>query len=136
VSSVGYESIEITTTKRLELIDVTATLESCVERSGIRRGMAIAFSPHTTAGVTINEGADPDVRSDLGRFLESLVPRDWGFEHAEGNSDSHVMTSLVGSSVSIIVEAGKLVLGTWQHVFFCEFDGPRRRKLYVKMMSG
>jgi secondary thiamine-phosphate synthase enzyme len=136
LSGQGYEILEFATTRRIELVDVTEAVEASVARSGVIMGLATVFSPHTTAGVTINEGADPDVRSDLERFLESLVPRGWGFDHREGNSDSHVMTSLVGSSVSVIVSARKLELGTWQHIYFCEFDGPRRRKLYVKLISG
>lgn len=132
----GYEIIQLTTNRRLELVDITAAVERVLATAGVDGGIAVVYSPHTTAGVTINEGADPDVGSDVGRFLESLVPRDWGFEHGEGNSDAHVMTSLVGPSVSLIIEGGRLVLGTWQHIFFCEFDGPRSRKAYVKLISG
>jgi secondary thiamine-phosphate synthase enzyme len=132
----GYEIIGLETTRRIELVDVTTQVETCVKRSGIERGLAVVYSPHTTAGVTINEGADPDVGSDVARFMEALVPRGWGFIHGEGNSDSHVMTSLVGPSVTVIVEGGELVLGTWQHIFFCDFDGPRVRRLYVKLTKG
>lgn len=136
MSNQGYEIIRLTTKNRLELVDVTPTVARAIESSGVDRGIALVYCPHTTAAVTINESADPDVRSDIARFLEALVPRSWGFDHAEGNSDAHVMTSLVGPSVSLIVEAGRPVLGTWQHIYFCEFDGPRSRTLYVKLIEG
>jgi secondary thiamine-phosphate synthase enzyme len=136
VTNQGYEIIQLTTNRRLELVDVTPSVARVIAGAGVERGLALVYSPHTTAGVTINEGADPDVRSDVARFLESLVPRGWGFDHSEGNSDAHVMTSLVGPSVTLIVESGRPVLGTWQHIYFCEFDGPRNRTLYVKLIQG
>lgn len=136
MTEASYHSVEIATSQRLEMLDVTRKVARAVERTGVERGLAFVYCPHTTGAITINEGADPDVRSDLNRFLASLVPSDWGFDHAEGNSDSHVKTSLVGASETIIVEDGALVLGTWQRVFFCEFDGPRRRRFFVKTIAG
>jgi secondary thiamine-phosphate synthase enzyme len=107
-----------------------------IHRMGFESGVIYIFSPHTTAGIAINEGADPDVCSDIMRFLKTLVPKAWGFKHLEGNSDSHIKTAFVGSSEMVIVDAGELVLGTWQRVFFCEFDGPRNRKFFLKTIPG
>lgn len=120
--------------KRREMRDVTADLQKAVANAGLESGMVIAYVPHTTAGITINENADPDVQTDILAHLEKLVPRSGGFRHMEGNSDAHIQASLMGSSVTVLVENGRLVLGTWQSVFFCEFDGPRNRKLHLQMM--
>lgn len=113
------------------MVDVTSRVAEAVRADGVAEGWAQVFCPHTTAGVTINENADPDVVTDVLDTLRRLVPRDAGYRHVEGNSDGHVKASLVGSSVTIPVAAGRLVLGTWQGVYFCEFDGPRSRKLLV-----
>jgi len=127
----SVSTIKIRTSSRSDMVDITSQVRQIVSESGISDGVCIVFVPHTTAGITINEGADPNVCTDILGKLNDLVPRDGRFLHMEGNSDSHVKASLVGSSVSVIVEKGSLVLGTWQKIFFCEFDGPRSRKVYL-----
>lgn len=128
------QTITVKTHQRNELIDVTSQISEAVSKSGITDGLAVAFVPHTTAGVTINENADPSVVDDILYCLEGLIPHNQpGFRHGEGNSDSHVKASLVGSSVTVMVENSQLVLGTWQGIYFCEFDGPRTRRLMVKV---
>ncbi|MGI5864499.1 MAG: secondary thiamine-phosphate synthase enzyme YjbQ, partial [Myxococcales bacterium] len=116
-----------------ELIDITDRVAALVRASGMQEGLCTVFCPHTTGAITINENADPDVKDDLLAALERIVPNR-GFKHAEGNSDSHVKASLVGPSVTILIEGGALRLGTWQGVYFCEFDGPRRRKVWVQIL--
>ncbi|MDO9577201.1 MAG: secondary thiamine-phosphate synthase enzyme YjbQ [Candidatus Cloacimonadales bacterium] len=128
-----FKKIEVRTTRREELIDVTKQIREIVQQSGIKNGMLVLFVPHTTAAVTINENADPTVPSDIINSLKKISPILPEFRHMEGNSDAHVKSSLVGCSQEIIIENGQLVLGTWQGIFFCEFDGPRHRKLYVKV---
>jgi len=122
--------ISLHTHERCEMIDITHEVAPLV--SGIKEGVVTVYVKHTTAGITINENADPDVRRDILWKLEKLVPNH-GFHHSEGNSDSHIKTSLMGSSVQVIVRDGQLQLGTWQSIFFCEFDGPRRRKVVVQI---
>ena len=117
------------------MVDITGNIASIVGEEGIRSGICHVFVPHTTAGVTINENADPDVPRDILTTLSRLVPANGSYRHAEGNSDAHVKASLMGSSVTVIVENGELVLGMWQSIFFCEFDGPRTRKVYVKAVN-
>ena len=128
------ERINLKTDKRTELIDITGQLQNIVSQSKIKDGICFVFSPHTTAGLTINENADPDVKSDIINTLNKLIPENSGYAHSEGNSDSHAKSSLFGASLSIFVEENKLVLGTWQAVYFCESDGPRRREVWVKFM--
>src|SRR5262245_10294116 len=128
------ETIDVRSTTREEMIDITALVRAAVKRSGITSGLACVYTPHTTAGVTIQENADPDVRTDMVGHLRALVPKDGGFRHAEGNADAHIKSSLVGASTTIIVDAGKLVLGHWQAVYFCEWDGPRDRRVMVKVV--
>ncbi|MGC4122109.1 MAG: secondary thiamine-phosphate synthase enzyme YjbQ [Myxococcales bacterium] len=128
-------TFEISTRQRCELVDVTRRVQELVAQEGLKSGLVTVYCPHTTAAITINENADPDVRRDLLFALERSVPNE-GFRHGEGNSDSHTKTSLVGPSVTVIVEDGQLQLGTWQSVFFCEFDGPRRRQVWVKTIAG
>ncbi len=128
-------TIPITTKKRSEFIDITSQIEEVVGASKIERGVCIVFCPHTTAGLVINENADPSVRRDIINHLEELIPYQKGYTHAEGNADSHIKSSLLGSSLSLIIEGGKIVLGTWQGIYFCEFDGPRRRNVYVKLIK-
>ena len=118
---------------RSEMIDITSSIQKEVTRSGVREGLCVVYVPHTTAGVTINEGADPSVCYDIINKLNRLVPRDEGYRHMEGNSDSHIKASLMGSSVYVIIEDNSLVLGTWQKIFFCEFDGPRSRNINIKI---
>ena len=126
------KSISVRTGSRSEMVDITALVQKEVTDSGVTDGVCIVYVPHTTAGVTINEGADPDVCRDIITKLNEMVPADASYRHLEGNSDSHIKASLIGSSASIIVEKGTLILGTWQKIFFCEFDGPRSRKVYIK----
>ncbi len=117
--------------RRTELIDITLHVQSAIAALGIRDGLATVFVPHTTAGITINEHADPDVAADMEDLLDGLVPWEGAYRHSEGNTAAHLKTSLMGSSVQVIVRGGRLQLGTWQGIFFCEFDGPRSRKFWV-----
>ena len=119
----------LNTNGRREFVDLSGRLRELLEERGFEDGLLTLFNPHTTAGLTINEGADPDVQRDMLEALARMVPADGRYRHAEGNSPAHVMASLMGSSVSVIVQKRRMRLGTWQHVFFCEFDGPRRRAL-------
>jgi secondary thiamine-phosphate synthase enzyme len=127
--------IPVKTDRRNQIIDITEKVQNAVHDSGIKDGLAIVFVLHTTAAVTINENADPSVKSDMLGFLERLVPQDAGFRHSEDNSDAHIKSSLVGPQIAIIVSDGQLVLGTWQGIYFCEFDGPRSRRVTVKLIS-
>ena len=126
------KSINVKTGARIDMVDITSLVQKEISESGITEGICTVYVPHTTAGITINEGADPAVCRDILEKLKELVPPDAGYRHMEGNADSHIKASLMGSSVSVLVEKGHLVLGTWQKIFFCEFDGPRSRKVYVK----
>lgn len=127
--------VSVNTSRRRQMLDVTGHLREAVREAGIAEGLAIAFVPHTTAGVTINENADPDVQRDILARLEKLVPAEGDYRHSEGNSDAHIQASMMGSSVTVVVSGGKLQLGTWQSVFFCEFDGPRPRSLWVETVK-
>jgi secondary thiamine-phosphate synthase enzyme len=129
-------TITIDTRQRVELLEITAQVRAAIRSSGIDEGVAVVFTPHTTAAVTINENADPDVAHDLTAALNKLVPFDDRYRHAEGNSAAHVKSSLVGASETLIVTAGAPLLGTWQGVCFCEFDGPRHRQVHVKVLAG
>ncbi len=129
------DSIAVNTGARCQMIDVTAQVRAAARKSGVKSGMCIVFVPHTTAAVTINENADASVPRDILAGLDRIAPADAGYEHSEGNSDAHIKSSLVGCRVSVLVEKGELVLGTWQGIWFCEFDGPRARKLYVKVVA-
>jgi secondary thiamine-phosphate synthase enzyme len=127
------KTIEITTKKRAELIDISSKIEEIVARVGVKEGICFVFCPHTTAGLTINENADPSVQKDILKHLEELVPPDKSYTHLEGNADSHIKAVLTGSSLELIIHQGKPALGTWQGIYFCEFDGPRQRQVYVKI---
>lgn len=124
----------VTTNRQMEFVDITAQVAGAVRDSGIVDGLCCVYNPHTTAGLTINEGADPAVQADIIGVLRRLIPLDYPYKHLEGNSPAHVMASLMGSSVSVPVEGGRLQLGTWQKIFFCEFDGPRSRQLTWKLL--
>jgi len=128
---VGWTTFEVETTRRAQLVDVTERVAEIVRRAGAGDGVCHVFIPHTTAGVTINEGAYPDVARDLEAQLAKLVPKEAGFRHAEGNSDSHIKTALVGPACAAPVRDGKLALGRWQAIFLCEWDGPRKRQIEV-----
>ena len=129
------EIVTIETTGRNQMIDITSTVRAYVKRSGIKDGVCFVFVPHTTAAVTINENADPDVVHDILSTLSKLVPYKDNYRHIEGNSEAHVKASLMGNTATVIVSNGDLVLGTWQSLFFCEFDGPRRRRLMIKAVG-
>jgi len=130
------KSINVKTKSREELVDVTGQVRRAVRESGVREGLAVLYVPHTTAAVTVNEGADPDVALDIIAGLSSAAPRNARWRHMEGNADAHVKSSLISPTTHLIVENGDLVLGTWQKIFFCEFDGPRSRRMYVKVIEG
>ena len=129
------EELRLTSSSRSELIDITSQIKRIVNASGVGEGICLVYVPHTTAGVTINEGADPAVRRDIEAELDKVIPWSDGYAHSEGNSAAHIKTALVGSSETIPVNGGSLVLGTWQSVYFCEFDGPRNRRVLVKVMA-
>ena len=127
--------VSVKTRERTELVDITSEINQLVQKSGVDQGICMLYVPHTTAAVTINESADPSVKSDILMILNQIIPWEANYRHMEGNSAAHIKTSLVGSSELIAIENGHLVLGTWQGIFFCEFDGPRSRKLHVKIME-
>jgi len=128
-------TIEIRTKAKEEFVDLTAAVARVVAAAGLSQGVCVVTVPHTTAGITVNENADPDVRADMAMTLRRLVPETLPYAHAEGNSPAHVKAALVGSSVTLIVEDGRLRLGTWQGIFFCEFDGPRARQAWVQVIG-
>lgn len=129
------ETVRVKTQRRTQFVDVTAEVARVVTASGVDSGICYVYVPHTTAAVTINEHADPDVASDLEGVLDRLVPHSGPYRHSEGNSDSHAKAVLVGASQAIFVEAGGLMLGRWQGIFLCEFDGPRERRIHVKVVG-
>ncbi|HHY90702.1 MAG TPA: YjbQ family protein [Clostridiales bacterium] len=128
--------ISVKTKKAQEFVDITHLVQQAVSQSGVTDGIVTIFVPHTTAGVTINENADPDVVTDILTKLNETYPEKGGYLHIEGNSHAHIKASLMGSSCTVLIEAGKLKLGTWQGIYFCEFDGPRNRKIYLKIIKG
>lgn len=123
----------ITTSRTMQFVDITELIQQAVSSHDITEGVCILYNPHTTAGLTINEGADPAVQADLIAALRKMVPMDLAYQHQEGNSPAHLMASLMGSSVMVLVAKGRLQLGTWQRIFFCEFDGPRSRKILWRL---
>lgn len=123
--------LSVSTQARTEMADITRPVQRAVTETGIKDGICTVFVPHTTAGVTINENADPTVRRDILMELNKIIPFDDNYSHAEGNSAAHIKATLVGSSIVVPVKGGKLVLGIWQGIYFCEFDGPRNRQVYV-----
>lgn len=126
--------LSLSTTRREELLDITSEVAQALREAGLTDGAVLVYSPHTTAGITINEGADPDVKRDILAHLAHLVPNRADFRHAEGNSDAHIKTSLMGPSQLIPVSNGRLQLGTWQKIYLCEFDGPRRRSVLLQFL--
>ena len=131
-----YE-ISLKTTGRTQFVDITRQVEAVVAQTGVKSGICVIYAPHTTAGITINENADPTVKKDIKTMLDKLIPwREAFYEHAEGNSAAHIKSSIVGCSQTVIIQDGRLLLGTWQGIYFCEFDGPRTRKVYVKIIEG
>lgn len=129
------EIIDVRTTTRIETIDITSLVRAAVRKSGVDAGLACVFCPHTTAGLTVQENSDPRVRADLAAQLSKLVPHDGPYANSDNNTDAHIKSSLVGASLTLIVEAGKPVLGPWQAIFFCEFDGPRSRGIHIKVVG-
>lgn len=129
------EKFKIVTKKREELVDITSQVQQKISSSSVKSGLCVLYCPHTTAALTVNEGADPDVAKDIVMGLAKLVPRDWPFAHMEGNSDAHLKASMIGPSLTVLIDEGKLALGTWQRIFFCEFDGPRSRTTILKLVD-
>ena len=127
------EELSVRTQSRTEMLDITAEVQRVVASAGAGSGVCVVFVPHTTAGVTINENADPSVQRDIIAELNKIIPFEDNYAHTEGNSAAHIKASLMGSSVSVPIEDGRLQLGTWQGIFFCEFDGPRRRRVWVQI---
>lgn len=127
------KEISVKSSERIEFIDITSKVNELIERTGIDEGICYLYVPHTTAAVTINESADPNVVKDIADQLKELVPASKNYGHREGNADSHIKSSLIGNSALVFVENGQLKLGTWQGIFFCDFDGPRSRRVWVKV---
>lgn len=131
-----FETIDVKTSQRIELIDITERVKKIVSSAGADNGICYLFVPHTTAGITINENADPAVKFDISSKLNKLIPAGEDYSHLEGNSDSHVKSSIIGPTLNLIIDGGSLALGVWQSIYFCEFDGPRNRQLYIKLIEG
>ena len=129
------KKLKITTKSREQIIDITSELKNYINDEKYRSGILLVYSPHTTAAITVNENADPDVKHDISKFLKKTIPQNFGFAHMEGNSDAHIKGSLMNFSQSFIVENGSLQLGTWQGICFMEFDGPRNREVWLKFIS-
>jgi len=125
------KELHVSSSQRNQMIDITTDVQHLIKEEKINDGVVIVYVPHTTAGITINEGADPNVQQDLNETLQKMIPARGNYKHIEGNSDAHIKASLLGSSVTVLVNKGKLVLGTWQHIFFYEGDGPRNRMVYI-----
>jgi secondary thiamine-phosphate synthase enzyme len=130
------EQLDVSTRGRQAFQDITPEVQSLVARSEVKEGVCFLFCPHTTAGLTLNENWDPDVRHDMDIGLDAIAPQRREYQHGEGNSPAHLKSSLIGASLCVLISGGKLVLGTWQGVYLAEFDGPRRRKVLVKLMAG
>jgi len=128
------EKLSLSTTKREDIVDITSSVQNFITKKKYISGIIIVYSPHTTAAITVNENADPDVRRDISAFLKKTVPQNFGFSHMEGNADAHIKGSLLNFSQQFIVEGGKLQLGTWQGIYFMEFDGPRNREVWLKFI--
>ncbi len=130
------KKLSIETTKNQEFIDITKLVNDTIRESGVQEGTAVVFIPHTTAGITINENSDPDVMHDILLGLNKAFPEGIGYRHREGNSHAHIRASAFGSSITLVIENGELMLGTWQGIYFCEFDGPRVRDIIIKLLKG
>jgi secondary thiamine-phosphate synthase enzyme len=134
--NIKMKKINVKTSKRIELIDITKEIQNIVNEIKVKDGICFIFCPHTTAGLTINENADPSVRRDITDTLNKIVPENAGYAHTEGNADSHIKSSLFGSSLTVFIQGGQLAFGTWQGIYFCESDGPRSRQVWVKIQAG
>jgi secondary thiamine-phosphate synthase enzyme len=130
-----FETFQVKTSAKTDFVDITRSVQEAIQKLGMKDGVCFVFVPHTTAAITINENADPSVSRDIVMELNKIVPFQDRYQHSEGNSSAHIKASLLGPSQTLFVESGRLVLGTWQGIFFCEFDGPRSRKVYVKAME-
>lgn len=131
----GSGVLRLKTSRRTELQNITAAVQKLIADAGVAGGLCHLYVPHTTAGITINEGDDPDVARDIEAALDRIAPRDADYKHSEGNADSHIKAALVGASASVQIEGGRAALGRWQAIFFCEFDGPREREVHVKIVK-
>jgi secondary thiamine-phosphate synthase enzyme len=126
--------INVRSKSRIEFIDITSMVQDVVQEAGVKKGVCYLYVPHTTAGITINEGADPSVQRDIQNALSRLIPHEMNYFHREGNADAHIKSTIVGTSAHVIIDEGKLLLGTWQAIFFCDFDGPRHRRIAIKFI--
>lgn len=135
MSASNFKTINVGSSRGIEFIDITGEVRGYVRESGVSSGIMLIYTPHTTAGITINENADPAVTADIEAFLKLKIPHESYFRHMEGNSPSHIMSSYFSASETLIIDNGQLVLGTWQGVYFCEFDGPRTRKVHLKIIE-
>ncbi len=129
------EKISVKTRVRSELVDITYDVQAMLKQKNINSGALLLYCPHTTCALTVNEGADPDVATDMTNFFNKLVPQSASFRHAEGNSDAHIKTSMLGPSLMLIIEGGRIQLGTWQHIYLCEGDGPRTRQVWAQFLA-
>jgi secondary thiamine-phosphate synthase enzyme len=129
------ETVQVNTSDHAVMVDITEIVARKVQDSGVRSGLCVVYVPHTSAGVMVNEGADPEVMQDILNMLDKIVPWRAGYRHAEGNSAAHIKAALLGGATQIIIEAGRLMLGTWERIFLCEFDGPRTRKIRIKILA-
>ncbi len=129
-----YQELTIRTQSRIELVDITAQIQKFIRDNKVESGLLVLFVPHTTAAITVNENADPSVQHDILNEFNRLIPLTGSYQHAEGNSAAHIKSTLIGPSQTFLIEGGKLALGTWQGLFFCEFDGPRTRKVWIKIV--
>ena len=129
------KTINVSTSSRSQLVDITAQVQKAVSESGVENGLCLLWVPHTTAGITVNENADPSVAQDILMEMDKRIPWSDGYQHSEGNSAAHVKSTLVGCEKTLIIQDGRLALGTWQGIYFCEFDGPRKRQVWVKFLS-
>ncbi len=129
------KELKVISKKRNEMIDITNDVQRLIDNQNVQDGFVIIYIPHTTAGITINEGADPSVQRDIIETLNKIIPESGNYLHSEGNSDAHIKASIIGSSVIVLIENSRLVLGTWQHIFFYEGDGPRSRKVYLEIIK-
>jgi secondary thiamine-phosphate synthase enzyme len=130
------KEISLSSSQHNQTLDITAKVRVAVKESGVQAGICLVYCPHTTAGITINENADPDVQYDMIKEIQKIVPLEDGYRHYEGNSAAHLKATLFGFSQHLIIHNGNLLLGTWQGIYFCEFDGPRQRKVYIKIIAG
>ncbi|MCP5052189.1 MAG: YjbQ family protein [bacterium] len=135
MSEKSFKTFSVKTSQGIEFIDITREVQQYISEQGVSDGIVVVYTPHTTAGITINENADPDVTRDITAFLKKEIPRESYFRHGEGNTHSHIMSSYFGASETLIIAEGRLVLGTWQCIYFGEFDGPRNRKVHVKIVT-